>query len=631
MRIQTIHSLQNNKYIIDKQLGEGGFGITYKAWNTNMRKFVVIKTPNEKLKTEPDYHNYVTSFIQEGRILSKLSTNPNPHIVWVNDSFIEKGHPYLVMDYIEGKNLYNLVKEKTEINSIKTRSQKKKEKDEQKESSKQEVIAESDALRYIRQIIDALSITHSFGIIHRDISPDNIMLQTKENHDSAVLIDFGIASESGTNILNSKSFFKEYFAPYEQAWSYQGNQKSIPQPTIDIYALSATLYYILTGEFPATAYDCKHRLAKLIPARQLVPSISEGVNQAILKGMAINPQERPQSMKEWLTLLNTPILTTPVIAIQEDEEEKKESWLSKVNQKIDKIPGSVRTKAIISNSFITIVGLLFLIGIMDDAGKKVFQTLFMSLQENQRVIRMSEDWAYGIPNWISGGKVGYPGRNDMIVFLPTQQMAEYIIEKTKPNSYDYVIAGNGAGIEQKDYVLYIDYFRFMDNDEEILKGLPGTNRTFPKVGEPDGEPIGIPTDRYEVLKYNPNNLEEGVEVYRLNDNNISKLAYSRRVIVGIPGDTVEVKNDQVYVNNKLWKGDYVLGEKKDECGPITIPKVKYPEKLPLPIPIKEYLVYNQYFVLSNNPAHPSGSCEWGLIPYYRILGKGLISINQLFE
>ena len=109
MRIQTIHSLQNNKYIIDKQLGEGGFGITYKAWNTNMRKFVVIKTPNEKLKTEPDYHNYVTSFIQEGRILSKLSTNPNPHIVWVNDSFIEKGHPYLVMDYIEGKNLYNLV------------------------------------------------------------------------------------------------------------------------------------------------------------------------------------------------------------------------------------------------------------------------------------------------------------------------------------------------------------------------------------------------------------------------------------------------------------------------------------------------------------------------------------------
>jgi serine/threonine-protein kinase len=81
--------LQNGKYVIEKELGRGGFGITYKAQHTFLNYDVVIKTPNEDVKSDPDYPKYVDRFIKEGQMLAQLSNDPNPHIVRISDLFQE--------------------------------------------------------------------------------------------------------------------------------------------------------------------------------------------------------------------------------------------------------------------------------------------------------------------------------------------------------------------------------------------------------------------------------------------------------------------------------------------------------------------------------------------------------------
>jgi len=118
----------------------------------------------------------------------------------------------------------------------------------------------------------------------------------------AVLIDFGIASELRPMVPTSKHFAHRYFAPWEQQIKGSG------QPTVDIYALAASLYYSVTGERPTPSFERQFENEPLKPAKDF--GVKDWVNLAIEKGMASDPQQRPQSMKDWLNYLWEPISPT---------------------------------------------------------------------------------------------------------------------------------------------------------------------------------------------------------------------------------------------------------------------------------------------------------------------------------
>ncbi|MEH2263434.1 serine/threonine protein kinase [Nostoc sp.] len=265
--------LQSGKYVIEKGLGKGGFGITYKALQVELNRPVVIKTPKDDLSHDPEYDKYVERFIKEGQILERLSQDPHPHIVGVIDLFREGNIPCLVMEFVEGENLFEVVRRRG-------------------------ALPELEIVDCIRQIGEALVVVHQARLVHRDAHPGNIMLQS---NGKAVLIDFGIAKELVPKTLTSKGIAgNEGFAPYEQM--IRGSR----EPTVDVYCLAATVYYAVTGKPPTTSQARKLGDTSLTPPKQINPSISEQLNQAILKGMALEAKDRPQSMEVWLAMLEAP-------------------------------------------------------------------------------------------------------------------------------------------------------------------------------------------------------------------------------------------------------------------------------------------------------------------------------------
>ncbi|MGL5132115.1 MAG: protein kinase domain-containing protein, partial [Planktothrix sp.] len=263
------YQLRQRPYIIERILGQGGFGITYKAKHLQLDHQVVLKTPNAGLQNDPEYPKYVQRFIQEGKTLARLCQNSHPHIVRVSDLFEENGLHCLVMDLIVGQSLWEFVQTKGRL-------------------------SEAEAVNIIRQIADALVMVHNAGIIHRDAHPGNIMLR---NNTSAVLIDFGLAAEIMPKVMSSKHPANLNFAPYEQFLEGSG------KPTVDVYCLAASLYYAITGQLPTQALTRKLKNQALIPPNKIV-KISDKINDAILKGLGLEPEQRPQTMAEFLRLLD---------------------------------------------------------------------------------------------------------------------------------------------------------------------------------------------------------------------------------------------------------------------------------------------------------------------------------------
>ena len=267
-------TLKTRPLRIDTILGQGGFGVTYKATHLQLNHQVVIKTPNPGLQNDPEYANFVRRFIKEGQTLAKLSQNAHPGIVRVSDLFEERGIHCLVMDLVVGQSLWDTVQQRGRL-------------------------PDTEAVPIIRQIGEALIDVHQAGIVHRDAHPGNIMLR---RNGQAVLIDFGIASELMPTIISSRHPCNPAFAPWEQQMEGSG------KPTVDIYALAASLYYGVTGQIPTPSLNRHFQKAALKPAKEF--GVKDWVNLAIEKGMASDPQHRPQSMKEWLNYLRETITPT---------------------------------------------------------------------------------------------------------------------------------------------------------------------------------------------------------------------------------------------------------------------------------------------------------------------------------
>ncbi len=263
-------TLQNGKYTLDQELGRGGFGITFKATHHLLGQPVVIKTLNEMIGQDPNYADYQRKFQDEAR---RLALCLHPNIVRVSDFFTEAGHAYMVMEFIDGTSLDQVI-------------------------FPDQPLPETTAIHYIQQVGEALKVVHRNGLLHRDVKPHNIM--RRRGTDQVVLIDFGTAREFALGTTQTHtSLVSSGYAPIEQ-YLTQGQRT----PATDVYGLAATLYSLVTAVAPVAAILRDRQ--PLPDPRSLRPDLSAATNQAIIRGMAMEAQHRPSSVDDWLTLLNRP-------------------------------------------------------------------------------------------------------------------------------------------------------------------------------------------------------------------------------------------------------------------------------------------------------------------------------------
>ena len=278
--LQPNTTLQGGKYRIERVLGQGGFGITYLATQLSLQRQVAIKeffmkdfcsrdeatqtmsTPSTGSRSLVE--QYRKKFIKEARNLARLN---HPHIISVIDVFEENDTVYYVMPYLSGGSLQDYVKA-------------------------QGALSEQEAMKYVKQIASALKYMHEEEhICHYDVKPANILLDDKG---CAVLIDFGISKNydaKGQETTTTPVGMSEGYAPIEQ---YQQNVEEF-SPASDVYALGATLYFLLHGKRPVSAI---HRAGGtvLIESKQL----SQGIKDIINASMKVSKRERANSVGVFL-------------------------------------------------------------------------------------------------------------------------------------------------------------------------------------------------------------------------------------------------------------------------------------------------------------------------------------------
>ena len=305
-------SLLNGRYLIGRTIGAGGFGITYIAWDMVLDKKVAIKEyfPTElctRMLGENEVCAYdgektyqfeagLNSFVDEALRLVKLNNLPN--IVHIYDSFAANYTAYIIMEYVDGKTLMDLLKESGPMPYEKV-------------------------VEYIVPVLDVLERVHAEGMVHRDIAPDNI----KINHNGeVVLLDFGSARNATSQ--NSKSLsvlVKPGYSPWEQYRS-QGNQG----PWTDVYAIGAVMYHLITGKLPQ---DSSERIVndELKTPTEMGYPIPKNIENTIMNALNVKLEFRIQSAKEFADALRGEVQMERVVDKTKDKTVVKLSKRAKIS------------------------------------------------------------------------------------------------------------------------------------------------------------------------------------------------------------------------------------------------------------------------------------------------------------
>ena len=310
-------AILNERYVIGRALGHGGFSVTYLAWDALLLHKVAIKEylpseyatrrPGESRLTifsgkEGEYFQFgKEKFLDEAKRLSAFQNEDG--IVHVYDCFSANETAYLVMEYLDGITLSEYLKKEAAV-------------------SPQGRLAPEEAISMLTPVMLSLQRVHDSGMIHRDIAPDNIMLLK----DGGVrLIDFGAARHAVHDCGKSMTvIIKDGYSPEEQY-----NSHSVQGPAADVYALSATLYQMITGITPPGAiergeYLQKHKRDMLPPPSKFNKAVTKTQDTAILNGMALHTQDRTQSVAELYEELTA---QTPVRRVQETIRKRSSfSW-----------------------------------------------------------------------------------------------------------------------------------------------------------------------------------------------------------------------------------------------------------------------------------------------------------------
>lgn len=279
-RILAPGTVLHGRYRVLSCIGQGGMGAVYRAEDLRLEgRICAVK----EIQPDPDLSPEALAqtqqqFYREASVLARLD---HPNLPKVSDYFTEGGREYLVMDFVAGPDLRQILDEARRAGRF---------------------LEEERVLGWAMQLCDALSYLHSQNppILHRDIKPSNI----KETPGGLIkLVDFGLVKLLTTDDARTITVLQGRgtvaYTPLEQ----YGGDSGHTDVRSDIYALGATLYHLLTGRPPADARERFLRPESLIPPRALNPHISPTVERAILAAMAMHPDDRPRSVEEFRRML----------------------------------------------------------------------------------------------------------------------------------------------------------------------------------------------------------------------------------------------------------------------------------------------------------------------------------------
>lgn len=306
------HSLPINEKIADRYriqgvLGEGGFGITYRAWDEHLERLVVIKEylPGElgvrdgatlsvlpRTRREEDFHFGLKRYLDEAKALAKFQ---HPNIVRIIDHLEANGTAYIVMEYEEGETLAERLRR---LNGK---------------------MGEEEILDLSLSLLQGLREVHKAGLLHRDIKPGNIFLRKSGG---PLLIDFGAARHAlGEHSKNLSAIVSGGYAPPEQ-YSVRGKQG----PYTDLYAIGAVLYELITGKTPLESVERSHQIGEGEPD-PLAPASQEGQGQFSAWLLQLNDwllrvpsKERPQACEEVLTEIRSHRVSTDLSPRQREPD-----------------------------------------------------------------------------------------------------------------------------------------------------------------------------------------------------------------------------------------------------------------------------------------------------------------------
>jgi len=290
------HTL-SGRYELLARVGGGGMALVYKAKDLLLNRFVAVKVLRQQFTHDDDF---VKRFRREAQAAASLS---HPNIVSIYDVGQVDDTHYIVMEYIDGANLNEIIRDRAPLQA-------------------------EEAVRIASQICDALEHAHHNQIIHRDIKPHNILIG---NNGRVKVTDFGIArAVTSSTITQTGSVVGSvhYFSP-EHAKGVTTGEKS------DLYSLGIVLYQMLTGRLPflgesPISVALKHLQEPFERPRKVNPYIPQSVENVILRAMRKNPQERYQSAQDMLRDLETCLLPErlnepPVHFVSDDEEEAEKT------------------------------------------------------------------------------------------------------------------------------------------------------------------------------------------------------------------------------------------------------------------------------------------------------------------
>lgn len=282
--------LSGDQFTITGQLGAGGFGITYRAQDNVLGREIVIKEcfPEDfcirvgqnvvaRNKTHSKaFRSIVTMFMREARSLAKLR---HPNIVGVHRAFEENETAYMAIDLIDGRDLFDLLDEHASL------------------------LSPARVKDILLQLLDAIEKVHQAGLLHRDISPDNIII---EKTGTPVLIDFGAARADATRhtrAVSSMLVVKDGYSPQE--FYVLGSDQA---PCSDLYALGATFYHVISGRPPANSQTRLMEIAgkrpdPCVPLAGRIKGYDSAFLEAIDLAMQIHPKDRLQSAAKWKRMI----------------------------------------------------------------------------------------------------------------------------------------------------------------------------------------------------------------------------------------------------------------------------------------------------------------------------------------
>ena len=289
-------TILDGKYLVGEMLGQGGFGITYIGFDLLLEQKIAIKEYfpmstgmvsregrstvvwSDAVMQKSGVEKGFDSFLKEARKMAKLRSIPS--VVGVNSVFIQNETAYIVMDFIEGETLL-------------------------KKLQREGPMDYGTCISLMTPIMQALAEVHKHGIIHRDISPDNIMVQSDGK---LILLDLGAAKDldiqgKDGNVQSSQMVAKHGFSPVEQY-----GQAGKIGPWTDVYAMAATIYYCCTGVLPPSATD--RTIDDTLTCR---PRLTKEQFDVLAFCMSVLPQKRPQNMDALLQIVTHPAGKTPPV------------------------------------------------------------------------------------------------------------------------------------------------------------------------------------------------------------------------------------------------------------------------------------------------------------------------------